>query len=70
MLPLVHCEFALSETDYFLSILNSREKAALAYEGYFVAHTRWYGSAQGRALLEHLKRWAEERPRARGGGAE
>jgi len=70
MLPLVHCEFALSETDYFLSILNSREKATLAYEGYFVAHTRWYGSAQGRALLEHMERWAEDRPRARGGDLE
>ena len=70
MLPLVHCEFALSETDYFLSILNSREKATLAYEGYFVAHARWYGSTQGRALLEHLERWAEDRPRARGGDLE
>ena len=70
MLPLVHCEFALSETDYFLSILNSCEKAYLAYEGYFVAHARWYGSTQGRALLEHLERWAEDRPRARGGDLE
>lgn len=70
MLPLVHCEFALSETDYFLSILNSREKAALAYEGYFVAHAQWFRSGQGRTLLEHLERWAEERPRARGGDLE
>ena len=70
MLPLVHCEFALSETDYFLSILNSREKAYLAYEGYFVAHARWYGSGQGRILLEHMRRWAEDRPRARGGDLE
>jgi Ser/Thr protein kinase RdoA (MazF antagonist) len=70
MLPLVHCEFALSEADYFLSILNSREKATLAYEGYFVAHARWYGSTQGRALLERMERWAEDRPRARGGDLE
>jgi Ser/Thr protein kinase RdoA (MazF antagonist) len=67
MLPLVHCEFALSETDYFLSILSSHEKAYLAYEGYFVGHARWFQSTQGRSLLDHLERWAEDRPRATGG---
>jgi Ser/Thr protein kinase RdoA (MazF antagonist) len=59
MLPIVHCEFALSETDYFLTILHSEEKAFLAYEGYFVAHARWFGSKQGLKLLAHLERWAE-----------
>jgi Ser/Thr protein kinase RdoA (MazF antagonist) len=59
MLPLVHCEFALSEADYFLSVLHSQEKAYLAYEGYFLAHARWFLGAQGRRLLEHLERWAE-----------
>ena len=59
MLPLVHCEFALSETDYFLSILHSEEKAYLAYEGYFIAHTEWFLGVQGRGLLDHLRRWAE-----------
>jgi len=58
MLPLVHCEFALSEADYFLTVLNDEGKAALAYEGYFLAHARWFLSAQGRQLLEHLRRWA------------
>jgi Ser/Thr protein kinase RdoA (MazF antagonist) len=67
MLPLVHCEFALSETDYFLSVLLSREKAYLAYEGYFLAHAEWFRGAEGRRLLEHLERWAEDRPRVRGG---
>jgi len=61
MLPLVHCEFALSETDYFLSILHSEDKAYLAYEGYFLAHTAWFREVQGRLLLEHLERWANER---------
>jgi hypothetical protein len=65
LLPLVHCEFALSETDYFLSVLHSEQKAALAYEGYFVAHTRWFESSQGLGLLAHLQRWADK---ARGGG--
>lgn len=60
MLPLVHCEFALSETDYFLSILHDEDKAYLAYEGYFLAHTQWFASPQGRAILEHLQRRADQ----------
>jgi Ser/Thr protein kinase RdoA (MazF antagonist) len=67
LLPLVHCEFALSETDYFLSILGSTQKARLAYEGYFLAHAQWFHSAQGQRLLEHLARWTEERTGAGGG---
>ena len=59
MLPLVHCEFALSETDYFLSILHSEERAYLAYEGYFLAHAEWFRRANGRRLLKHLERWAD-----------
>jgi Ser/Thr protein kinase RdoA (MazF antagonist) len=61
ILPLVHCEFALSEADYFLAILHDEAKAYLAYEGYFLAHAQWFLGAQGRRLLEHLKRWAEHR---------
>jgi len=67
MLPLVHCEFALSETDYFLSVLHSEEKAYLGYENYFVAHARWFGSAAGQRLLDHLRQWAEEGSRFRRG---
>jgi Ser/Thr protein kinase RdoA (MazF antagonist) len=67
MLPLVHCEFALSETDYFLSVLHSKEKAYLAYEEYFLAHAEWFKRAQGRRLLRHLDRWVTGRPRADGG---
>jgi Ser/Thr protein kinase RdoA (MazF antagonist) len=59
MLPLVHCEFALSETDYFLSVLHSPERAYLAYEGYFVEHARWFLGPQGKRLLDHLERWAQ-----------
>ena len=62
MLPLVHCEFALSETDYFLTILNSPEKAYLAYEGYFLGHAEWFQSKQGLGLRKHLERWAEAKP--------
>ena len=63
MLPLVHCEFALSETEYFLSILHSEEKAYLAYEGYFLAHAEWFLSEQGGQLLAHLQRWADAQPK-------
>jgi Ser/Thr protein kinase RdoA (MazF antagonist) len=67
MLPLVHCEFALSEADYFLSVLDSPEKAYFGYEGYFLAHAAWFQTAQGTKLLDHLNRWAEQTPRPCGG---
>jgi Ser/Thr protein kinase RdoA (MazF antagonist) len=63
MLPIVHCEFALSETDYFLSVLHSPEKAYLAYEGYFLGHAQWFLAAQGQRLLSSLEEWAEGRVR-------
>jgi Ser/Thr protein kinase RdoA (MazF antagonist) len=62
ILPLVHCEFALSETDYFLRVLHSEEKAYLAYEGYFLAHAEWFFGAQGKSMLDHLRQWAEAHP--------
>jgi Ser/Thr protein kinase RdoA (MazF antagonist) len=64
MLPLVHCEFALSETDYFLSVLGSREKAYFAYEGYFLRHAEWFSSSDGKRLLAMLEGWVKSRPRA------
>lgn len=66
MLPLAHCEFALSETDYFLSVLHSPEKAFLGYEGYFLAHAQWFLTPPGLRLREHLHRWAEEPRHSRG----
>lgn len=54
LLPLVHAEFALMETDYFLRVLGSPEKAALAYEGYFLDHAAWFAAEEGRALLSYL----------------
>ncbi len=60
MLALCHAEFALSETDYFLSVLHSEEKAWYACEGYLVAHSRWWRGA-GSKLLDALRRWAERR---------
>lgn len=57
MLGLCHAEFALSETDYFLSVLHSEDKAWYACEGYLVAHARWFRGA-GARLLDALRVWA------------
>jgi len=61
MLPLAHCEFALSETDYYLSILQDNAKAYLGYEGYFLGHAEWFHTEEGAELLQHLSLWAESR---------
>lgn len=60
MTALCHAEFALSETDYFLSVLRSEAKAWFACEGYLVAHARWFRGA-GRKLLDALRARAESR---------
>lgn len=60
MTALCHAEFALSEADYFLSVLHSEEKAAMAYDSWLVGHARWFRGA-GRELLEALRRWADAR---------
>lgn len=58
LLPLVHAEFALSETDYFIRILNSPAKAEVAYKTYLLGHASWFLTDAGKRLLEHLSRWA------------
>jgi len=63
MMPLVHCEFALSETDYYLAVLKNRAKAFLGYEGYFLGHSAWFRTGEGAALLQHLERWAHSSKR-------
>jgi Ser/Thr protein kinase RdoA (MazF antagonist) len=61
MAALCHAEFALSEADYFLGLLHSEEKAAMAYDGWLVGHARWFRGA-GQHLLDTLRRWADARP--------
>jgi len=60
MTALCHAEFALSETDYFLSVLHSQQKAAMACDGWLVGHARWFRGAGG-GLLDALRAWAAER---------
>jgi Ser/Thr protein kinase RdoA (MazF antagonist) len=61
MTALCHAEFALSETDYFLAVLHSDGKAAMACEGWLVSHARWFHSARGVELLDAIHRWSERR---------
>lgn len=61
MTALCHAEIALSETDYFLSVLHSEEKAPMAAVGWLVGHARWFHSNAGRRLLDALRHWADAR---------
>lgn len=58
MTALCHAEFALTEADYFLGVLHSRERGRLAYDDYLVGHARWFQSTPGRKLLDALRRRA------------
>ncbi len=63
MTALCHAEFALSETNYFLSVLESEEKAPMAADGWLLGHARWFHSEAGRRLLDELRLWADARGR-------
>lgn len=63
MTALGHAEFALSETDYFLSVLHSEDKAGMACEGWLVGHARWFRSACGDGILDAIRLWANTRDR-------
>ena len=59
MTALCHAEFALSEADYFLGVLHSPTKAAMAHDGWLVGHARWFRSTAGARLLDFLRQWAQ-----------
>jgi Ser/Thr protein kinase RdoA (MazF antagonist) len=61
MAALCHAEFALSEADYFLSVLRAEDKAPMAYDGWLVGHARWFYSNAGCSLLDALRQWAGAR---------
>jgi Ser/Thr protein kinase RdoA (MazF antagonist) len=62
MTALCHAEFALAETDYFLTVLRAKEKAPMACERYLVSHARWF-RGPGRKLLDALREWASRSDR-------
>jgi Ser/Thr protein kinase RdoA (MazF antagonist) len=61
MLALSHAEFALTEADYFLSVLHSPEKARVATNDYLVKHAQWFRGPGRQKLIDPLRRWAESR---------
>jgi Ser/Thr protein kinase RdoA (MazF antagonist) len=69
MTALCHAEFALSEADYFLGVLHSPEKAAMAHNGWLVGHAQWFLSGAGKRLLNFLRQWAQS-PRPQRAGSE
>jgi Ser/Thr protein kinase RdoA (MazF antagonist) len=64
LLPVVQLEYALSEVEYFASVMRSPENADLAYDGYLIGHTRWFTGPDGQALLSQLQRRADRQPAA------
>lgn len=60
MTAFCHAEFALSEANYFLSVLNSESKAKLAIEGYLLGHARWFASDEGTRLMNAIEEAANE----------
>jgi len=56
MTALCHAEFALSEADYFLSVLHSEEEAYYACPAYLLDHARWWRGA-GKQLLDVIRNW-------------
>ena len=61
MMALCHPEFALSETDYFLGVLHSEERAKMACDGWLAGHARWFRDAAGNKLLDAIRHWADRR---------
>jgi Ser/Thr protein kinase RdoA (MazF antagonist) len=63
MTALCHAEFALTEADYFLSVLHSKEKAWVASIDYLAGHARWFRGAGGQKLLDAIRSWVAKRKR-------
>jgi Ser/Thr protein kinase RdoA (MazF antagonist) len=58
VLPVVHLEYALSEIEYFSDVVDSPASADLAYHGYLIGHTRWYETAEGSLMIDHVQQRA------------
>ncbi|HEX9352416.1 MAG TPA: phosphotransferase [Streptosporangiaceae bacterium] len=65
--PVVHVEYALSEVEYFAHVVSSAANADLAYDGYLLGHAAWFGTPDGAAVLDHLRRRARARSGSRSG---
>ena len=57
LLPVVHVDFAVSEIEYFATVVRSPGNAELAYRGYLLGHARWFAeSPAARSLLAEVQR--------------
>jgi Ser/Thr protein kinase RdoA (MazF antagonist) len=63
MAAVCHAEFALTEADYFLGVVHSKENGRICTEGYLVGHARWFRGADGEKLLDAIRQWAATRHR-------
>lgn len=54
VLPLVHVDFALSETEYFLAATRQPGHADVAYETFLRGHAAWFDTPPGQGLLDAL----------------
>jgi Ser/Thr protein kinase RdoA (MazF antagonist) len=62
VLAVVHMEYALSEVEYFADVVSSPANADLAYDGYLLGHAAWFGTPDGAAVLDHLRRRSAQVP--------
>nr|WP_035447463.1 phosphotransferase [Asaia prunellae] len=53
-LPLAHITFACSEIWYYQALLNAPELAKTTYETYLLGHAQWFGTAEGKSLLNRI----------------
>ncbi len=55
LLPLVHVDFALSETEYFHAITHSTVSADVAYETFLLGHAAWFTTPAGQTMLQAIR---------------
>lgn len=67
LLPVCHVEHALSEMEYFDSVVGSAAEADLAYHNYLLGHVRWFEAGPGRAVARRLGELALPGPGLRRG---
>ncbi len=60
-LPVVHADFAISETEYFAGVLDDHASADIAWDGYLLRHADWFAGPEGQRLIEHLRQRTRDR---------
>lgn len=60
VLPVAHVEYALSEAEYFASVVGSAADTGLAYD-YLIGHAQWFAGTEGTALLRCLRQRAKHK---------